>query len=131
MALINFKQIMDGEDIIQRLVALEEQASQTVLREQVSQTVIKEQVPQESSKEKFSEILYAKNWIEQKYTISNAKIKADSDIFMTCHVGTSSQVHKMFGEACIACLEQKDGEITLVAYGSVPEQDVTVDFLIA
>ena len=86
--------------------------------------------PTTIQKIKFSETLFAKNWSEQKYTITNENIKADSDIFMTVHEGTSPQVYKMFSEACIACYEQSDNTLVLIANGVVPEQDVIVNFLI-
>jgi PHP family Zn ribbon phosphoesterase len=81
-------------------------------------------------KVKFVETLYAKNWQDSKYTITNTSIKSDSDIFMTCNDGTSPQVYKMFGEACIACYEQKDNSLILISHGITPEQDVNVQFLI-
>ncbi len=83
-----------------------------------------------AAKTKLTETLYGKNWDGQKYTITNPSIKADSDIFMTCHPGTSAQVDKMCSEACIACAEQADGKLVLIAHGVQPEQDVVVTLLI-
>lgn len=130
MGLTNFKQMKGSSELLQRIAALEQQVAQGGGGNGGGQGTDSGSVVSGSSKDKFSELLYAKNWTNQKYTVTNAKIKADSDIFMSCHAGTSSQVYKMFGEACIACSEQKDGSFTLIAYGATPEQDVIVDFLI-
>ena len=70
------------------------------------------------------------NWVDGKYILKNEVIKPDSIILFGLPNDTTLENYQQITDACIACSEQEDGQVSLKALQTVPTTDVTIELVV-
>ena len=72
----------------------------------------------------------ATGWEDKEASLENAAIKADSVMFLGLPNDTTFDVYQQVAQACISCVYQEDGYITLRALQQAPTVDVTFEMVV-
>ena len=72
----------------------------------------------------------ASGWADKEASVNNEVIKADSVIFLGLPNDTTIEVYKQVAQACISCVWQEDGYITLRAMQQAPTMDITFELVV-
>ena len=81
-------------------------------------------------KSTFTFTIPASGWKDKEADVSHESIKADSVMFLGLPNDTTIDVYKQVAQACISCVYQEDGYITLRAMQQAPTVDVTFEMVV-
>ncbi len=81
-------------------------------------------------KSTFTFTIPASGWKDKEAVVSHESIKADSVMFLGLPNDTTIDVYKQVAQACISCVYQEDGYITLRAMQQAPTVDVTFEMVV-
>lgn len=81
-------------------------------------------------KSTFTFTIPASGWKDKEAVVSHESIKADSVMFLGLPNDTTIDVYKQVAQACISCVYQEDGYITLRAMQQAPTADVTFEMVV-
>ncbi|SFB10826.1 collagen-like protein [Selenomonas ruminantium] len=78
----------------------------------------------------FAFTISASSWKDKEAELSNEAIKKDSVMFLGLPNDTTLEVYKQVAQACISCVWQEDGYVTLRAMQQAPTVDVTFEMVV-
>jgi len=72
----------------------------------------------------------AASWKNKEFSFTNSLIEADSVVFLGLPTDTEVEVFKAVAQACISCVWQEGGYMTLRAMQTVPTIDVKLELVV-